>query len=211
MKNSLIALLFLTMTSCVTVPNKTSLFDKASSLATQNELGGIVALYNDQGNFFCSGFVVDDKTVVTATHCIGATTDNVVGVVSGGQVTLGQFTHFNSRTDIAIIQGDFSKFSKFEVEMDPAKDALVNQNDVVLVSCGYPYGGKPVCYRLSELVKYVDMTAATGQMYAGMSGGPVIDLKTGKVYGVNHAVTIGKVVFAPTVNLLNAMRPIYAE
>ena len=40
-----------------------------------------------------------------------------------------------------------------------------NKDSLNLVSCGYPYGGKPVCYRLSNLEKYVDMIGASGQMY----------------------------------------------
>lgn len=210
LKSSLIALA-LVVASCSSLNKKSSsLFEQANNVASKQELiGGIVALYNDQGNFFCSGFVVSDTTVVTAAHCMGSMTENVVGVKSGNSATLGQFVGFNFRTDIATISGDFREFSKFVVETDPAEDAYVNKDSLNLVSCGYPYGGKPVCYRLSNLEKYVDMIGATGQLYAGMSGGPVIDMNTGKVYGVNHAVTIGKVVFAPVVNLFNAIRPIY--
>ena len=43
----------------------------------------------------------------------------------------------------------------------------------------------------------------TGNLYPGMSGGPVIDQTTGKIIGVNHAVDSENILVSDTIELFD--------
>lgn len=214
MKNLIMTLvLVFGVLSCTITPKKQqTLLEQAQKFTTGKGLAdGLLRIYRTDGSFVCTAFVIDDTTAVTAQHCMGGFYENQVILLNNEAETYGQFFAANGRSDIAMISGNFKAFKKYTVETDPEKDALVNKNKMNLVACGYPYGGKGVCYQMTELDKGIDMIKGTGQMYAGMSGGPVVDLNSGKVVGVNHAVGVGYVVIAPTVNMFDSMRIIVNE
>jgi len=162
-----------------------------------------------EGRTFCSGTVISDTEVLTAAHCVDGMPEEGVLAVSLPKADLTaeaviKVTGYNIRQDTAIVTGDFRQFKKAEAASNPEDDILVNNYD--LASCGFPYRGKPVCYTLRKAHKFVDMVGFdVGQMYAGMSGGPVIDLNTGKVVAVNHAVADRRVIVAPIINLFEAL------
>lgn len=209
MKNSILVILAsLLLTSCALVTKPTYLQQVNKLVNQENKVGGIVRLSDIEGRFICSGFVVNNSTVITASHCgeaVFVSGVNFVNITNGKETVSASFVSGNGRLDLAAIKGDFTKFSKLSVATDPEEDSLANKDTVNLVTCGYPYGGKPVCFKLTDLEKYVDFTAAKGQMNAGMSGGPVIDLNSGKVMGVNVGVAEGFVFFSPTLNIFNAL------
>lgn len=213
-------LMTLSLTSCVT--QSLTLTEKAIKMVSvENDYKAIVRLETVDGNFFCSGTVISDTTVLTAAHCFMYMEENdfVVSSIpeenSKGEVSVlvarSKVKGFNQRADVAVVVGDFRQFSKMKIDTNPESDILENLNKGTnqqydLVACGFPYGGKLVCYKFSNPEKMVDVIGGLGQMFAGMSGGPVIDMKTGKILAVNHAVTQGMVLIAPIVNLYNGLR-----
>lgn len=182
------------------------------SSKTPAKFRGIVKLKTVDNIFFCTATIISDTQAISAAHCFTHLPANefIVESIANEQkkVLVGgaNVVAFNNRADTALINGDFMDFDKFEINTDPEGDILVNNYD--LITCGFPYGGKLVCYQFSDPYKMVDGIAGKGQMYAGMSGGPVIDLNSGKIVAVNHAVAQGFVVIAPIVNFFQSLRRI---
>jgi S1-C subfamily serine protease len=57
------------------------------------------------------------------------------------------------------------------------------------MSCGFPYGQKRLyCSTIKPKAKEFFNLIADGDIFPGMSGGPVIDILTGEVVGVNSKV-----------------------
>lgn len=195
------------VSSCVT---KSLTKDGLNAAKQQSSFRGIVKLKTVDNIFFCSGVIISETQAITAAHCVGELPENIVIIESVANenkkvlVAGAQVVALNHRADTALLRGDFKDFDKFEMDPNPESDILIN--DYNLVTCGFPYGGNLVCYKFSSPYKMVDQIAGTGQLYAGMSGGPVIDLKSGKVLAVNHAVGQGFVVIAPLVNFFHSLR-----
>lgn len=211
-KMSLILTAGLLLTSSLTFFSKNKAPTKAAvKLTTEsNKLPGIVRLETMDGQFFCSGAVISDTEVLTAAHCINPYTRYMVisSINYEGKVEKVNSTAamFNPRSDTAIVVGNFKNFSKLKFNSNPEDDILLHDYD--LAACGFPYAGSLVCYRLTNTFKMVDVIAATGQLYAGMSGGPVIDMATGTIYAINHAVTDQYILIAPIISLKESLFPI---
>lgn len=162
----------------------------------------MVRLVDMSGRTMCSGTVIAKDLVLTAAHCIQGPTVVRSELRDDGQT---QFVPslpivYQPRADYAILSGDFSDFDVMSTETDPEKDLLYNQTD--LVSCGFPWGDTAACYPiLTQVKKMYEGFQAEGQMYPAMSGGPVIDTRTGKVVGVNHGIGDNKVIFMPILGI----------
>ncbi len=80
-----------------------------------------------------------------------------------------------------------------------------------LAICGYPLAGRFTCSPLTNAKNYLFGFSATGFGYPGMSGGPVLDLNTGKVIGVTSAVAgedpqeESRTILAPTIEVWKAL------
>jgi S1-C subfamily serine protease len=170
-------------------------------------------IHTDGGTGSCSAAVIKDNIALTASHCVAHA--NMFGEMEVHKISVisllnvdnknikvkASVVGFNPRADYAVITGDFRKFKKLKYNDSPAADILFNKYN--LIACGFPYGVYvPACYPFSNPQKAFDVIKGKGQLYAGMSGGPVIDLATGTIYAVNSAVMDGFVVIAPIVNIL---------
>lgn len=196
------------VSSCVSAKKNTE--KGLNSYKVKSDFRGIVKLRTVNGTFFCSATVISPTEAIGSAHCFFHLRENSFIVESlpneNGEivVALSYIEGINERADTALIRGDFKNFDQFEIDPSPSSDILINE-DYDLVACGYPYGGELICYKFSDPFKMVDAIAGKGQLYAGMSGGPVIDLKTGKIVAVNRAVAEGYVVVSPIVNFFESL------
>lgn len=180
----------------------------------------IVRLHNAQGHFVCSGTVVNDRTVVTAAHCIGGLMTgffpprlefNVRAEDGKDTGLLGLVAGFHQMSDQAILIGDFSEFQTRPMVTEPREVIrLLTNTEARLIACGYPYGGKLYCSRIKNIRQFLFRFSADGYLFPGMSGGPVIDERTGSVIATNFAVTSDNVE-NPTRILINPTIEIFAN
>lgn len=173
----------------------------------------IIKLTSD-GNFFCTGFVIDDHYAVTAAHCVDEgsllfqapklSKKNIDILSKTGFHTgvVAKAAAMNNRQDYAVIRGDFSLFRK--VKIDTTTAPVLYSKDKIYRACGFP-SGQPelVCVDLKpDGNEYFHIMGIGDGLYPGMSGGPVYDLRTNTVVGVNSYVGKKYVAFGPLIGML---------
>lgn len=168
----------------------------------------MVRILTEEGKFFCSGSVISDGLVLTAGHCISGRPVIIQSIVVNpgdkNVVVDGVPLMANGRADYGLITGNFVDFAHLNIQTDPTSDILYFPSEYVM--CGNPWGSSPVCYPTQRKIKkYFDCIITEGQLYPGMSGGPVIDLKTGLVVAVNSAVGADGVLVCPLVGLFESI------
>ncbi len=167
----------------------------------------IVKLYDKYtGHFFCSGSVISKNYILTAAHCVfdrdPAEYDIEVRSIDGVPVKIyARAIRAQGQADLAILTGNFSKFNQRYVETNPAY-VVGSYKQHHLVACGFPYGGQIYCNEMFYIDPYSFFMSAKGSLYPGMSGGPVVDIETGAIVGVNSAAGPGFVLLAPTIELI---------
>lgn len=162
--------------------------------------GSMVRIFNADGEFTCTGFVVGKNYVVTAGHCISE--DNILSTeyvtienLSTGEQVIAKPAGINSRMDWGLIYGDFSRM--------PAAKVAYNTHYLpsTVIACGYPQGTRTMhCESLSPKGNSYFAVRANGALFPGMSGGPVFS-PSGVVVGINSAVTQNGSLYAPTIGL----------
>ncbi len=168
------------------------------------------ALMSD-GNehFFCSGTVISDKYIITAAHCIaGAPYDTEIIIKSsyGVKASVAKIRAQGMQLDYAILEGNFHMFQHMPVERSTMQIQESFEHSSEVQSCGYPGGGELVCKSFSDATPYVFMYSAAGvSMYPGMSGGPVIDMETGRLIGVNSAMTEHEALLTPIIEIFQTL------
>lgn len=184
-----------------------------TAAVTQQKFGGIVRLHDAKtGRFFCSAAVVSPTQAVTAAHCVSsaffgiqiATWDKIELRPANG-TSIGVFVErvfSDNRTDQALLTGNFENFEALELETHP-EDVIASFKDGKLKACGYPYAGQMFCSDVDKADTLDFWFSTTGNLYPGMSGGPVIDMTTGKVVGINTAMSGNRCVLTPTVELFS--------
>lgn len=168
----------------------------------------IVRLHRVDGPMFCSAVVVDSNTIVTAAHCVDGL-EELVSVRAADGVDIGVVAVVSgarAQNDLATLTGDFTKLSKRKIIVSPAVVlSRIFDQKRKLIACGYPYGGKLFCTPLSKRETLGFQITSIGNLYPGMSGGPVLDVKTGDVVGINSAMYGGLAVISPTLEIFSSL------
>lgn len=205
----LLAITNFVVTACTTTPYEPELLDRKYDVYNQGVQGrmpSIIRLHDSEGRFFCTGFVIDDNYALTAGHCVVNRFNmlksdlkiyNKYGYDTG---VIAQPAGAGSRIDWGILRGDFSLFKKARIETDQIN---YHENRAVL-SCGFPYGkNKIFCTSFRVSGTHFFSIKGKSHLYPGMSGGPVIDMETKKVIGINSYVTEDSSAFAPLIGILS--------
>jgi len=187
--------------------------------STQTDDENITALYNtiptsgvnkhssvvrlvQSNSFFCSAVVIDGMYALTAAHCVSG----FLGLLDKEPIDIndvdGTYTGIKARAvaldhlrDVALLKGDFKDFKSEVPDFDGNSMQGIGN---VLVSCGFPSGGKVYCTHLFIEGNYnFQISTKGGPIYKGMSGGPVFSLVSKKIVGVNSAVDGPHVIVAP--------------
>lgn len=166
-----------------------------------------IQLHSKEG-FFCSAVVFDNSYTVTAAHCLDSSfgplrVDGLHIKDEHGKDTgiIAIAAGVNTRVDFGIIKGDFRLFKKATLEVH--SNGFIGGG--IFLACGFPMGQNQLtCEPFVPKSNYYFHVIGLSALVPGMSGGPVVDLKTGKVVGVNSAVGEGVVFITPLTGLYGA-------
>ena len=173
----------------------------------------LVHLADADGQAFCSGTVFDAQYIVTAAHCLrdanGHRRKGEIRILDengkdvGVSATAGGI---NNRIDYGIVFGDFRKFILAKIDVwNP-----VFFEPGPFVACGFPYGSTATsCTPYAPQNTTGFASIGWGTLTPGMSGGPVISVRTNAVVAVNSAMSYeptqyGGMIVTPITGLLAA-------
>lgn len=170
----------------------------------------VVKLYDiEHGKFFCSGTVISKNYILTAGHCLRdyerfAITIEVKTMLDKPTGIKAAAVYAAGRSDQGLLIGDFSAFNSMPIEVRTAEELSIYQDQSrPVIACGFPYGGEYFCSAFTNRHQEAFSIGGDGFLYPGMSGGPVIDLKSGVIIGINTAVVERGIIISPILELLN--------
>lgn len=145
--------------------------------------------------YFCSAFVISSNYALTAAHCVkdlkGNNRKSVRIFATDMKTEKVVLTNIDAKVvssymyaglDMAAITGDFTEFDRLATVNSTKEIAGAESLSVGVL------GNRIVMERLNLIQPYGFGILAAGQLFPGMSGGPVIDLTSGKVIGINSAM-----------------------
>lgn len=180
--------------------------DRAPASITKS---ATVRLVRD-GHTMCSGFVINDTTIVTAGHCVVyATMDGMVlmpGVLEirlADNKPLGIIATVKSvvpQMDRAVLKGNFKQLPKTAYSDSVQDSVVIRVPGYRLIACGYPLGEALFCSHLTYDHDSQFFLSVHGVLIPGMSGGPTMT-ENGVVIAINDAVGEDESIVAPIYNL----------
>jgi hypothetical protein len=182
------------------------LFDMSdfdTNLLTQKM--GILGLYREE-EFHCTAVVISHTLALTAAHCLVDSEYFMLKkpfVVKDKDFAVSGTANpvaVNTQADLGLVSGDFSTFRKFKLNL---KGFLGSAGPYV--TCGFPWGDEGICTPFAPAANYYAEVMGKGTIFPGMSGGPVIDVSTEEVVGINTEVNEGFIVVTPLTGVLAAL------
>lgn len=174
-------------------------------VVAEQRLSPIVRLVKN-GRTYCSGFIIDENTMITAGHCV--MTETPFGAMlnpeaveirpKNGQAigVTAKVKNVSGQLDRAILKGDFHLFAPLKY-IDKVSDSVkIRVPGTPLLSCGYPMGGSFYCGKMTYLHEFGFHMAVKGIIIPGMSGGPTLS-KDGVAVGLNDAVEADESIISP--------------
>lgn len=162
------------------------------------------------GHTMCSGFVINDTTIVTAGHCVVFDTPYGLVLMPGALEirssdnrplgVMAKVEGVSPQLDRAILKGNFKRFPKAAYSDSVADSVAVRVPGYRFITCGYPLGGALFCGLLVYQHDTQFFLSTRGVIIPGMSGGPVMT-EQGVVIAINHAVGDDESIVAPIYNL----------
>lgn len=176
----------------------------------ENPPNGAIIRLEAHGKFFCSGFVVNASYVITAAHClvdeVGMLRQDQLKVVNdeGTEEVRAKAAGLNQRLDYGIVTGDFASFKT--LDLNPSESFFVPENRYgSFKACGFPMGQQKLfCTPFSPNKPLFFQVVGQGQAFPGMSGGPLIDTKTGAAVGVVSAMVENELVITPVIGIFGS-------
>lgn len=176
-----------------------------------NGPASMIALFvkndKDVETFQCTAFVISNKYAITAAHCLFdenlklKTTDIFIYDLNLKRTKIvARAASIDIRADMGAILGDFSSFKKVRI----STNGFLDTNGPFL-TCGFPWGDKQLCSLFVPKANYYAMIQGSGNIYPGMSGGPVVDVSKGLVVGINVQVLDGRIAVVPLNGLFGAL------
>lgn len=177
-----------------------------------DKLPAIVRLTKD-GRTYCSGTVIDEHTILTASHCVvsqslfGMELNNKpIEIMAYDNVHRGTFGKVKAdavsiQLDRALIKGNFSIFQPAPYISDVTTSVSYRLPGTRIISCGYPLGGDFYCSDSVYIGADGFAMKTTAVLIPGMSGGPAF-LEDGRLVAVNIAVNDkGEAIITPAYNI----------
>lgn len=148
--------------------------------------GFLSKLLGKKSTGFCSGTVISNNYIITAGHCLQGSAKETVNIqADGGEIlTTGIVVSYfmYAGVDLGLVEGDFKTFKKIPVASKPSLDSPA------FLTCGYPGAGKNgLCFMIPPVGPAGFSLIGTANLVPGMSGGPLINLVTKELVGVNSA------------------------
>lgn len=159
----------------------------------------IIRIVTNEGTL-CTSVVIDNKYALTAAHCVHSLKSDVFYIFD----RYNNFTDItaipvatDSLRDVALLQGDFKNFDYVIVDFTGAEISA----GMVMRSCGFPGGQLALfCTNLYHSGNYFfQYRTIGGPIFQGESGGPVYNIHTGHLIGINSAVSSNSVFISPLV------------
>lgn len=156
-------------------------------------------------NWTCTAFVIDSNYAATAAHCLASEGHMYKGDIKVFSYdketkTIAKAAGFADENDFGLIVGDFRDFMFVTAEWHDFP--FLGQH---YTTCGYPYQEKHlICNPFVPATNRDFSIVGAGFLVPGMSGGPVVDLDTGIVVGINYAAVEGGVLVHPLQGFLGA-------